>query len=186
MFRQAVPSDLDFVSERIQAACGPPAAEVGVRLAPLDADYFAAIARSEVYLSVDPSGALDGLILFHTEPPVMHLDNVAVPLNSHGKGIGSKLIAFCESEARRMGMTSIELYTDQKLLRNIAIYTLLGFVVTSRRLDEGFHHIFFRKLLQAPALRAEVAKLAGWQERGRDPCAGCGLEPITGPRAGNS
>jgi len=77
----------------------------------------------------------------------MHLDNVAVPPEGHGKGIGGKLIAFCEGEARRLGCTSVELYTNQKLSRNIAIYSHLGYEVTDRRLDEGFHRIFFRKQL---------------------------------------
>ncbi len=147
MFPLAQPSDLARVTACVRAAYEPSAAEIGVRLAPLDTDYAASIARNEVHLSLTPDGEVDGLILFRAEPPVMHLDNVAVPPAGQGKGIGGRLIAFCEGEARRLGCTSVELYTNQMLLRNIAIYLRLGYEVTDRRLDEGFHRIFFRKRL---------------------------------------
>jgi len=147
MFRKALPSDLPVVAACIRAAYEPQSAEIGVRLAPLDTDCGAAIARNEVHLSLTPAGDVEGLILFHAEPPVMHLDNVAVAPGHQGRGIGGKLISSCEREAGRLGCESVELYTNQKLVRNIAVCLHLGYQVTDRRLDEGFHRIFFRKLL---------------------------------------
>lgn len=148
MIRKAQTRDLAAVQACIRAAYEPEAIEIGVRLAPLDTDYAEAIERREVHLFLDASGTLLGLILFHVEGRIMHLDNVAVPATSHDRGIGRKLIDYCEEVARRLQLQSVELYTNQKLLRNIAIYEHLGYAVADRRLDEGFQRIFFRKMLQ--------------------------------------
>jgi ribosomal protein S18 acetylase RimI-like enzyme len=147
MIRKAQMPDLTAVQACIREAYEPEAAEIGVRLAPLDTNYAEAIERREVHLCLDVNGTLLGLILFHVEGRIMHLDNVAVPASNHGRGIGRKLIDYCEEVARRLQLQSVELYTNQKLLRNIAIYEHLGYVVTDRRLDEGFQRIFFRKVL---------------------------------------
>lgn len=147
MIRKARMSDLTAVQACIRAAYEPEATEIGVRLAPLDTNYAEAIEKREVHLGLDGDGILLGLILFHVEGRVMHLDNVAVPAWGHGRGIGRQLIEYCEKVARRLRLQSIELYTNQKLLRNIAIYEHLGYVVTDRRTEDGFQRIFFRKLL---------------------------------------
>ena len=88
MIRKAQMLDLTAVQACIRAAYEPEATEIGVRLAPLDTNYAEAIERREVHLCLDASGTLWGLILFHVEGRIMHLDNVAVPASGHGKGIG--------------------------------------------------------------------------------------------------
>ena len=39
------------------------------------------------------------------------------------RGIGRRMIAFAESEARRLGFAEIRLYTHEKMIENIALYT---------------------------------------------------------------
>ena len=42
---------------------------------------------------------------------------------------------------------SIYLYTNEKMTDSITLYAKAGYVVYARRLEQGFHRVFMRKLL---------------------------------------
>ena len=77
----------------------------------------------------------------------MFLENVAVSPNHQGKGVGNRLIAFCEDEAKRLDLQAVELYTNEKMTENLTLYPRLGFEEIGRRKEEGFNRVFFRKQL---------------------------------------
>ena len=77
----------------------------------------------------------------------MFLENVAVLPAAAGWGIGKSLIAFCETEARRFGLGAVHLYTNEKMIENLAIYPRLGYGEVDRRMEDGFNRVFFVKHL---------------------------------------
>lgn len=87
------------------------------------------------------------------KPPGPMLDDYAllideglVSLFEDGDGgIGRRLIAFAEVEARRFGYAELRLYTHQKMIENIALYARMGFVEIGRGQDGGYDRIFMAK-----------------------------------------
>jgi ribosomal protein S18 acetylase RimI-like enzyme len=84
------------------------------------------------------------------EPEVLLVENVAVRPSLHGRGLGRRLLAFAEDEARRLGLPAVRLYTNEKMGRNIALYEKLGYEVTGRQpVGERGHIVLMHKDLAA-------------------------------------
>jgi Acetyltransferase (GNAT) family len=62
-----------------------------------------------------------------------------------GKGLGRGLIGFVEHVARRDGFQAVELYTNEAMTENLAMYPKLGYRETHRKQDAGYNRVFFRK-----------------------------------------
>jgi GNAT superfamily N-acetyltransferase len=112
------------------------------------ADYAIHIAHGRVHVATNADGMLQGFIVFIPQPDHMRLDTVAVRPEAAGCGVGKALIQFCEREARRLGFAAVRLSTNQKMLENQSIYPHLGYVEVDRRIDEGFHRVFYEKVLR--------------------------------------
>jgi ribosomal protein S18 acetylase RimI-like enzyme len=139
MIRRAVPGDLAAVAELVAEAYGPWVAIIGGRPAPMDADHAGLIADGRVHLAA--AADTDGLVVLIPEHDTLLVENVAVRPALHGRGIGRRLLAFAEDEARRLGLPALRLYTNEKMTRNIALYEALGYVVTGREPVDGRGHI---------------------------------------------
>ncbi len=123
-------------------------AAIGRKPAPMLADYAADIAAGHVHAATDAAGILQGFIVFFPEGGRMLLENVAVLPSAAGRGLGKALMAHCEAAARQAGLGAVELYTNEKMVENLAIYPRLGYVETGRRREDGFNRVFFRKSLR--------------------------------------
>jgi len=77
----------------------------------------------------------------------MHLENVAVRNRFAGQGVGRQLIDYAETQARSLGLISIELYTNLKMTENLAYYPKLGYSEVDRRDEDGFSRVYYRKIL---------------------------------------
>ena len=77
-------------------------------------------------------------------PPSM---DIAVDPVAQGNGIGTALVAFAESEARRRNIGELLLYTNARMLENLRFYKHLGFEITARKTEEGYDRIYMRKKL---------------------------------------
>jgi GNAT superfamily N-acetyltransferase len=64
-----------------------------------------------------------------------------------GNGYGKKLIQFVEETALRQGLNAVELYTNEAMSENLAMYPKLGYVETERKEQDGYKRVFFRKSL---------------------------------------
>src|SRR5262245_6854219 len=95
-------------------------------------DYPRLIADGGVSVLTEADGAVAALIVLLAKPDHLLLDNIAVRPDRQGQGLGRRLIAFAESEARRLGFAELRLYTHAMMTENIALYTRLGFAATGR------------------------------------------------------
>lgn len=117
---------------------------MGREPAPMLADYGELIAAGEVYL-LEGQGRLVGLIVLRSEKDALFVENVAVDRAAQGRGHGRTLMSFAEAEARRRGASSIELYTNIAMTENLDFYPRLGFRETGRRVEDGYHRVYFEK-----------------------------------------
>ena len=123
---------------------------IGRRPAPIEADFATQIASGQVYVATGAAGDVLGYIVFHPEEDAILLESVAVLPAAAGCGIGKALIRFCEEMAHQQGFCRVRLYTNAKMLENLAIYPRLGYVQVDRLTEDGFDRVFFEKRLDWP------------------------------------
>ena len=147
MIRPATPADESAIRTCAEAAYGRYVAAIGRKPAPMVADFAADIALGRIHVATDAAGALQGFIVFFDRDGAMFLENVAVLPQAAGQGIGKALIAHCEGRARALGLGSVQLYTNEKMVENLSIYPRLGYAEVARRREDGFDRVFFEKRL---------------------------------------
>jgi GNAT superfamily N-acetyltransferase len=130
----------------VQRAYAPWVAVVGKRPAPMDDDYAHHIAAAEVFVW-EEAGAIAALAVLIAAPDHLLLDNVAVDPARHGGGLGRRMIAFSEQEARQRGYGELRLFTNERMVSNIGLYERLGFVETHRDTVAGHRRVFMTKPL---------------------------------------
>jgi len=145
VIRRAAPQDQAAVEAIVAAAYGKYAARIGKPPGPMLDDYAALIAAGAVSLSTEPDGTIAALIVLLPKPDHLLLDNIAVRPDRQGRGLGRELIAFAETEARRLGHDELRLYTHATMTENIALYARLGFAETGRGHDAGYDRVFMAK-----------------------------------------
>jgi GNAT superfamily N-acetyltransferase len=118
-------------------------------------DYDAAIEGGEAWV-LDEAGELVGVLVARPGKNHLFVETVAVRPDRQGGGLGGRLMAFAEDEARRLGLREIRLYTNEKMRENFSFYGGLGFEETGRRTEDGYRRVFMRKRLeQEPEARTK-------------------------------
>jgi GNAT superfamily N-acetyltransferase len=110
----------------------------------MNADFDQQIEQGLVYVATC-GPQFGGYVVFYPEGDHLHLDAVAVLPEHSGKGLGRGLIGFVEHVARRDGFQAVELYTNEAMTENLAMYPKLGYRETHRKQDAGYNRVFFRK-----------------------------------------
>jgi len=134
----------------VRAAYSVYTERIGKRPGPMLDDYGRLIDQGTVSVIEEPNGAIVALIVLLPQPDHLMLDNVAVDPDRQGQGLGRRLVAFAESEARRRGHAELRLYTHEMMTENIALYTRLGFRETGRGCEAGYDRVFMAKRLVSP------------------------------------
>ncbi len=147
MIRRAEPQDRATVEAIVHAAYSVYVERIGKPPGPMLDDYIRLIDEGAVSVLEAPDGVIAGLIVVLANPDHLLLDNVAVRPDRQGQGIGRRLIAFAESEARRLGFAELRLYTHATMTENITLYRRLGFRETGRGREAGYHRVFMTKRL---------------------------------------
>ncbi len=145
--RRACSSDHDAIMACVAAAYEQYIPRMGMKPAPMLADYRALIARGVVYVASSASGICGVVVCFPVEDHLF-LENVAVAPAHQGMGIGRALMQFVEQQARAGHHRDIRLYTHERMTENIAYYAKLGYRETERRAEDGYQRVFFRKALR--------------------------------------
>jgi GNAT superfamily N-acetyltransferase len=146
MIRSAQPDDRGAVEAIVTAAYSVYIERIGKPPGPMLDDYARLIDEGAVSV-FETDGTIAALIVLLTKPDHLLLDNIAVRPDRQGQGLGRRLIAFAESEARRLGHAELRLYTHATMSENIALYTRLGFHETWRGRDAGYDRVFMTKRL---------------------------------------
>ena len=142
--RKAVGSDLAFVKRCATAAYAKYVKRIGRKPAPMITDFKTRIRQGYVEIAT-MNGRPAGYIISYLDGEALHVENVAVLPEHQGQGIGRALLRSAESAAKSGGMQSIELYTNEKMHENLALYARLWFAETGRRREQGFNRVYFRK-----------------------------------------
>lgn len=147
MIRQATADDEAQIRECAEQAYARYVPLIGKKPAPMLADYAAQIADGDVFVATDGLDGLQGFIVFYAEENHVLLENIAVFPSAAGRGVGKKLINFCENAARERGLPAVHLYTNEKMTENLSIYPKLGYAEVARRTQDGFNRVYFEKVL---------------------------------------
>ena len=142
--RRAVPADAEPVRNCVQAAYARWIAVLGYPPKPAERDYHATIQEQDVWVAERAGKIIAVLGLIDRQDDVM-IDNIAVDPAHHGRGLGSRLLEFAETEAVRLGVPTIRLYTNAKMVKNIAWYRRHGYRVVERRRMQHKVVVFMEK-----------------------------------------
>jgi ribosomal protein S18 acetylase RimI-like enzyme len=112
----------------------------------MSVDYAEVIKQHEVFVAVS-EGRIVGVLVLIRRLETMLLDNVAVHPDFQGQGLGRRLIALAESETKRLRYDEIQLYTNEKMVENIALYSRLGYVEIGRRSEQALQRVYMSKRL---------------------------------------
>lgn len=148
--QRARPEDAPFLRKIAQQAYRPYIRRIGRKPAPMLADFPRLIAAGEAWTASEIADIV-GFIVLRDAAGGLHVENVAVDPECHGRGYGKALLAFAEEEASRRGFARLNLYTNAKMRENLALYAALGWLETDRREQDGFERVFFEKPVERPA-----------------------------------
>jgi ribosomal protein S18 acetylase RimI-like enzyme len=119
---------------------------IGREPAPMTADYAQAV-RSGLTWVAEADGDVVGLLVLVAYPDHLLLENVAVLPSAQRRGVGGRLLALAEDQARARGLDEIRLYTNEAMTENLAYYGRHGYAETHRAEQDGFRRVFFAKRL---------------------------------------
>jgi GNAT superfamily N-acetyltransferase len=109
-----------------------------------DGELASQIRRGSVHVICGSARVL-GFVSFSPNADHLFVDAIAVRPSHQRQGLGSRLLAFAEEEASRLGLRSVRLFTDGKLADNLSFFQSRGYYETSR-CDEGeFSRVFYSK-----------------------------------------
>jgi ribosomal protein S18 acetylase RimI-like enzyme len=131
-FRLAGRGDLDTIVTLTEEAYRPYTEAYGSPPIPVTEDYRPWIEAGGVWL-LELNGELAGLIVLEKNPDHIMIFSVAVAPAFQGKGLGIRLLEWAERKTRDAGLSRIELYTNARMERNIALYSALGYRETGSR-----------------------------------------------------
>jgi GNAT superfamily N-acetyltransferase len=142
--RQATEADLRSIQGLVAAAYDKYLSRMDKPPAPLLRDYRPAIENGAIWLAGSP---VIGLISLTQADDVILIENVAVHPDHQGCGLGRQLMEFAEQYARDRQIRRLALYTNEVMTENQAIYMHLGYQVTSRGRENGYHRVYMEKTL---------------------------------------
>jgi ribosomal protein S18 acetylase RimI-like enzyme len=125
-FRRAGPDDAAAVDGVVQAAYGKWVAVLGRRPMPMTVDYAEAVHEHRIDL-LEAGGRLLGLIETTPAPGHLLIVNIAVDPACQHAGLGARLLAHAESLATELGLGELRLFTNGRMLANIAYYQRHGY-----------------------------------------------------------
>jgi GNAT superfamily N-acetyltransferase len=146
--RIACAADVALVHAIVDAAYRSYIPRIGKPPGPMLDDYAQRIADGQVWILAD-AGDILGILVLEETADGMLLDNIAVAPGQQGKGHGRTLLDFAETEAKRRGWNTIQLYTNALMTENIALYGRIGYVETARVTEKGFDRVYMVKQLVA-------------------------------------
>jgi ribosomal protein S18 acetylase RimI-like enzyme len=145
--RPARAEDATAITDCVAAAYRHYIVLLGKPPGPMLDDYKAVIQQHRV-LVLTAGAKIIGVLVLITQTHSLLVDNVAVHPDYQRRGLGRKLMALAEEEARRLGFTTVTLYTNERMTENIELYKRLGYMETERKTEQGYQRVYMRKALR--------------------------------------
>ncbi|KEQ75018.1 acyl-CoA N-acyltransferase [Aureobasidium namibiae CBS 147.97] len=148
--RLASSSDLPATSTLVSLAYSPYIPRLDGKFpAPMTADYASLINSSFLYSLIANETVIGciSLCASTSHDSALEINNLAIHPSSQGKGYGKLLLAFAEDVAKEKALENCCLYTNIKMVENVALYTKLGYKEIGRWSEDGFERVFFVKAL---------------------------------------
>jgi GNAT superfamily N-acetyltransferase len=147
LLRRATAADATAIAALVDAAYRGYLPLLGRTPKPMLTDFAAAIAAHDVWV-LDDGGRIVAVLELVARSDHLWIDNVAVDPAAQGRGLGRRLLAFAEDEARRLGLPALRLLTNERYVANIAMYERYGYRETHREPYRGSDLVHFRKALE--------------------------------------
>jgi ribosomal protein S18 acetylase RimI-like enzyme len=144
--RPATVADVPRLSELVRVAYAHYVERLGGPPRPMTDDY-AEVVRTHQVTVAERGGKTVGLVVLGVSDEGFFVDNVAVDPSHQGIGVGRALLEHAESAARDAGFDSLYLYTHERMVENLTLYSRIGYVEYDRRLNEGARIVYLRKAL---------------------------------------
>jgi ribosomal protein S18 acetylase RimI-like enzyme len=144
--RAATAADVPDLTELVRAAYAHYVPRLGGLPRPMTDDY-AEVVRTHRVIVAERGGQILGLVVLGVSDEGFFVDNVAVDPSHQGIGVGKALLEQAESAARKAGFDSIYLYTHERMVENLALYSRIGYVEYDRRLLGEARLVYLRKNL---------------------------------------
>jgi RimJ/RimL family protein N-acetyltransferase len=125
--RRAARADAARLTAFQQAAYAPNRAVLGVEPLPLTMDYGDVLDTFEAWL-IEADELLGALIL-DPQPDHLLIWSIASAPALQRRGIGKRLLAAAEARARALGLSTMRLYTGEKLTGNVRWYHRHGYAI---------------------------------------------------------
>jgi ribosomal protein S18 acetylase RimI-like enzyme len=142
--RPAKAADVVRLSELVRAAYRHYVERLGGPPRPMTDDY-AEVVRTHRVIVAERAGEIVGLVVFGEDDEGFFVDNVAVAPSHQGSGVGRTLLESAEVAARDAGFESIYLYTHERMVENLALYSRIGYSEYDRRVHGDAHLVYLRK-----------------------------------------
>jgi ribosomal protein S18 acetylase RimI-like enzyme len=142
--RPAKAADVVRLSELVRAAYRHYVERLGGPPRPMTDDY-AEVVRTHRVIVAERAGEIVGLVVFGEDDEGFFVDNVAVAPSHQGSGVGRTLLERAEVAARDAGFESIYLYTHERMVENLALYSRIGYSEYDRRVHGDAHLVYLRK-----------------------------------------
>ncbi len=124
--RLGLPQDAGLIRDFVLAAYAKWVPVMGREPLPMTADYDAALQRHRFVLAFE-GVALAGLIETVARGDHIWVQNIAIRPDLQGHGLGQRLLADAEKQARDAGLPYVRLLTNAVLTANVAFYQRYGF-----------------------------------------------------------
>lgn len=144
LLRRAGDEDVRAITDLVRAAYEPYRDLIGRTPIPMLADYGRVVGEHEVWV-LDRDGEIVGLIELELRPDHLWVENLAIAPGWQRRGLGRRLLAHAEEQARRHGRSTLGLLTNERYVDNIAMYTRYGYRETRREPHLGTDLVHFRK-----------------------------------------
>ena len=138
--------DLEFVRTCAREAYQPYVADIGREPAPMVADFAEHLRQNELEL-ITFEDAPVGYVVSWLSDGVLFVDNIAITAHMRGHGLARTVFDQLSERGRASSANAIELYTNEKMTANLALYPKLDFEEFDRRSEDGFARVYFRKIL---------------------------------------
>jgi ribosomal protein S18 acetylase RimI-like enzyme len=129
--RRAGPGDAKAIATLTNAAYIKYIPRIGRQPRPMTENYSQVLLEHPVWLLMLSDRPV-GVLVLMLEHEAMLIYSVAVDPKYQKRGLGRRLLSFAEEQAQGAGYARIRLYTNERMVENIALYRRLGYEETGR------------------------------------------------------